>query len=252
MSKRINKLNIIYLLLACCFLLRTLCFAEEQLTVGVAANFMLPFHEIAARYEKEFKVRINATFTSTGNLYAQIKNGAPYDLLLTADEATPRRLLEEGLAAEPFIYARGKAVLWTANRQICASQDWQKALKMPEIKKISIAKPETAPYGAASVTALRAVGMEDLVKDRLVFAQDVAQSFQYAHTESVDAAFCALSSALSEEGKKGCYFEVDQAPLIVQAGCVIKGSKSKGVAEDFAGFVCSPTSQAIIHKYGYQ
>ena len=252
MSERIGKINIIYLIMGCCLLWRAPSLAEEKLTIGVAANFMLPFEEISGQFEKEFKIRINATYTSTGSLYAQIKNGAPYDLFLAADESTPQRLLQEGLAAKPFVYARGKAVLWTANKQICAAPDWQKALKMPEVKKISIAKPETAPYGAAAMTALAAVGMEDLVKDRLVFAQDVVQSFQYAHTESVDMAFCALSSALSKEGAKGCYFKVDQAPLIIQKACVVIGSKNKVTAEDFARFLCSPQARAIIKQYGYQ
>ncbi len=239
------------MLCACLFLHQTL-FAEEKLTIGVAANFMLPFQEIAQAFENKHPMKINATYTSTGNLYGQIIHGAPYDLFLAADERRPERLLKEGLTSETFIYARGRAVLWTAKGQICNAEDWQEALMNQGINQISIANPETAPYGAAAMQALKGTGLEEMNLKKLVFAQNVIQAFQYAHTESVDAGFCALSSAFSEQGKKGCYFLIEQAPAIIQRACIIKGSEKMGSAKKFAAFLGSLDAQIIKMKFGYK
>ncbi len=235
---------------ACLFLHQTL-FAEERLTIGVAANFMLPFQEISSTFENKHDIKINATYTSTGNLYGQIIHGAPYDLFLAADERRPERLLKEGFTSDTFIYARGRAILWTAKDQLCAAKDWQEALMMQGINKISIANPETAPYGTAAIKALQKVGMEEIVTKKLVFAQNVVQAFQYAHTESVDVGFCALSSVYSDRGKKGCYFLIEQAPVIIQKACIIKGSERRELAEKFAAFLCSQDAQNIKIKFGY-
>jgi molybdate transport system substrate-binding protein len=226
-------------------------FAGDKLTIAVAANFMLPFEEIAHTFEKKTSVKISATFTSTGNLYAQIINGAPYDLFLAADESRPELLHKQGLAGEPFLYAQGRLILWTAKEKICAAKDWQKALQMQTVNSVSIANPETAPYGAAAIKAMEITGMEMIVTKKLVFAQNVVQSFQYAHTESVDAGFCALSSVLSKQGKMGCYFLIEQAPVIVQKACIIKRSNKKDV-EKFVAFLLSSEAQAVKQKYGYE
>ena len=122
---------------------------------------------------------------------------------------------------------------------------------MQGINKISIANPETAPYGAAAIKALESTGRMGTVRKKLVFAQNVVQAFQYAHTESVDAGFCALSSVFSEQGKMGCYFLLEHAPVIIQRGCVLKGSKNRKLAEQFAAFLCSQDAQNIKTKFGY-
>ena len=110
------KKNIFLLVVSCCLIWCTTSSAEEKLTIGVAANFMVPFKEIAHKFETQTDVNIDATFTSTGNLYGQIINGAPYDLFLAADENRPDRLVKEGMAPDSFIYAREKAVLWTTKK----------------------------------------------------------------------------------------------------------------------------------------
>lgn len=246
------KKSIFSLIMGACLLWCPTLSAEEKLMVGVAANFMLPFEEIAHDFKGKTLVKIDAVYTSTGNLYGQIINGAPYDLFLAADERRPERLLKEGFATDVFVYARGKAVLWTAKDRICAAEDWQKALMLKGITRISIANPETAPYGAAAIRALKTAGLEVVVRKKLVFAQNVVQSFQYAHTESTDAGFCALSSALSTQGKKGCYFFIEQAPIIVQKACILKDSKKRQAAEMFVKFLCSPEARAIKENYGYE
>src|SRR5664280_3012818 len=128
-------------------------FAEEKISVAVAANFISAFKEIAADFEAKTKIKIEGTFSSTGNLYSQITNGAPYDLFLSADEERPAKLFKEGVADTPFIYARGQAVLWSANKDFCKAATWQDALKNKQIKKISIANTQTAPYGCLLYTS---------------------------------------------------------------------------------------------------
>lgn len=249
--KKFKNIKCSFLLMCACLFLHQTLFAEERLTIGVAANFMLPFQEIASTFENKHDIKIDATYTSTGNLYGQITHGAPYDLFLAADELRPERLVKEGLASDTFIYAQGRAVLWTAKKQLCAAKDWQEALMIQGITKISITNPETAPYGAAAITALESTDKMGAVRKKLVFAQNVVQAFQYAHTESVDAGFCALSSALSKQGKRGCYFLVEQAPIIIQRACILKSTKHRELANKFAVFLSSLEAQTIKMKFGY-
>jgi molybdate transport system substrate-binding protein len=230
----------------------SLLLAEQELTVGVAANFILPFEGLSRAFEQKTAIRVKATFTSTGSLYSQIKNGAPYDLFLSADERHPRRLQQEGLASEPFVYARGKLILWTSKENLCKLTQWQEVLLDPSVAKIAIANPETAPYGAAAVEALKRAGRWETIKPRLVFAQNIAQVFQYAQTESADAGFCALSSAYSEQGRKGCYVAIPEAPEIVQSACILKRTKQKEAALAFAQFLSSPEAKAVNRRYGYE
>ncbi len=226
--------------------------AAQELTVAVAANFILPFEELSRIFEQESGIKVKGTFTSTGNLYAQIRNGAPYDLFLAADEARPRLLHDAALAEKPFVYARGRVVLWTAKRALCAIRSWQAVVASPSTLRVAIANPETAPYGTAAVEALRKAGLREVVEPKLVFAQSVAQAFQYAHTEAADAGFCALSSACSEQGNKGCRWEVAEAPEVVQAACILKRNKEEIAVEKFAAFLASPQAGRIKKKYGYE
>ena len=136
-------------------------FAEEKISVAVAANFISAFKEMAADFEAKTKIKVEGTFSSTGNLYSQITNGAPYDLFLSADEERPAKLSKDGAADAPFIYAKGQAVLWSANKDFCKAKTWQDALKNEQVKKIAIANTQTAPYGAAAKKALEKVGMWD-------------------------------------------------------------------------------------------
>jgi len=227
-------------------------FAAEKLTIGVAANFLLPFRDFAVIFENKTSVGVEGIYMSTGSLYGQIKNGAPYDLFLAADEARPQRLVKEGLAEKAFVYARGKVVLWTAKKAFCRVGTWRKALTMPEMGRVALANPETAPYGSAAVKALKGAGIWEAVQGKLVFAQNVAQVFQYAHTEAVAGGFCALSSVFSEQGKRGCYFPVEEAPLIVQMACILNRTTQGHAAQQFAAFLNASEAQAVKKKFGYE
>ncbi len=226
--------------------------AQEALRVAVAANYIQAFKELAATFEKETGIKVEATFSSSGNLFSQINGGAPYDLFLSADEERPGRLHQSGEAGEPFVYARGRVILWSARKDFCDAGDWREALKREGIKKIAMANPEIAPYGMAAKAALVKAGLWELVEPKIVNAQDIAQTFQYASTEAVDAGLCALSAGCSEKGKAGCFYEVNEAPDIVQAACILKKTGKREQAERFAGFLVSPEARKIKEKYGYR
>jgi molybdate transport system substrate-binding protein len=225
----------------------------ENLVVGVAANFILPFKTMARVFEERTFIGVDPIFTSTGSLYAQIRNGAPYDLFLAADQVRPALLFRDGVVEKPFIYARGRLVLWTPDPALCKSgTTWKEVVSHASADRIGTANPETAPYGAASVEALKRTGLWEVVHPKLVYGQSIAQAFQYAHSRSVRVSFCALSSALSSRGKEGCYFNVKEAPAIIQAACIVRGRGIKEGARKFAAFLSSAEAEAIKRKYGYE
>ena len=226
--------------------------AAEGLRIAVAANFLLATKELARDFEEQTGIKVEATFASSGSLYAQIANGAPYDLFLSADEERPARLYKEGTAEKPFVYARGRVALWSARKEFCRAADWRQALRDPGVRRIAIANPETASYGTAARVALQKAALWDSGQEKRVIAQDIAQAFQYASTEAVDGAFCAFSSVLSEQGRMGCYYEILEAPEIVQSACVLKRTKDRAGAERFAAFLISAPAAAVKAKYGYR
>jgi len=226
--------------------------AGEKLLVAVAANFILPSGEMAEMFEARTGIPVEATYTSTGKLYGQIVQGAPYDLFFSADEKRPALLEKQDLCDTPFVYARGQVVLWTANKDLCGAAGWQAVVKNPKVLKIAIANTESAPYGTAAMIALRKAGLWDTLKEKYLFPQTVAQAFQYAETKSADAGFCAYASALSDKGKGGCFYPVPEAPAVVQAACILKRTEHRAAAEQFAAFVQSPEAQKIKEKYGYR
>jgi len=227
-------------------------FAEEKISVAVAANFISAFKDMAADFETKTKIKVEGTFSSTGNLYSQITNGAPYDLFLSADEERPAKLNKDGVADAPFIYAKGQAILWSANKDFCKTKTWQDALKNNKIQKIAIANIKTAPYGTAAKEALGKAGMWDALQNKLVYAETIAQSFQYANTSAVDAGFCAMSATVSAEGKKGCFYVINEAPEIVQSACLLKRTTHRADVEKFLVYLSSPAAEAIKIKYGYR
>ena len=135
---------------------------------------------------------------------------------------------------------------------MCSAKNWRLALGSVSARRISIANPETAPYGAASVAALKSTGLWEVIEPKLVFARNVIQAFQYAHTEAVDAGFCVRSSIYTERGKDGCYFFVKEAPPVIQAACVLKRSGQRAAADEFASFLTSSEAAVIKNKYGYE
>ncbi len=227
-------------------------FADQKINAAVVAGFIMPFEEIAAAYEAKTGVKIVPTYTSAGRFYGQIVNGAPYDIFLSADRERPDLLHEKALCEKPFIYATGEVILWSSNRNFCTFHDWRSALMGKDVKKIAIANPETAVHGLRAKKALQDAGLWDSVVSRLVYAPDLSQVFQYASEGAVDAAFCSLAHAYTDQGKTGCYYEMKEVPPVVYSACVLKNAKDIERARHFAAFLVSTEAQNIKKKYGYK
>lgn len=221
-----------------------------ELMIGQAANFMPAMKEIIPAFHAATGLEVQATYTSTGKLYAQIVNGAPYDLFLAADERRPFKLFSDGLAEKPFVYAKGKVVFWSLNKNLTAGS-WQESIRKGHLHKIAIANTETAPYGTAAMLALKKESLWDTVKPELVYAQSIAQAFQFASSGAADAGFCAYSSMFTPIGKKGTFKVVKEAPPVIQAACILKSSGNKEAARKFVDFLSGPEAAAIKKKYGY-
>ncbi len=227
-------------------------FAADSLTVAVAAAFKQPFTEIARSFEARYPIKVEASYASTGAFYAQIANGALYDILLAADAKRPQVLHEKGLAETPVIYARGRVVLWTNREDLCRAGDWKSAIRDAGARKITIVSSKTSPYGEAAERALRKEGLWEAVKPRFVFAQNVTQAFQYVYTGAAAAGFCALSDAVSVAGREGCRFELAEAPPVEHSACVLKRAKNGEAARLFLKFLQASEAEEIKRSYGYR
>ncbi len=226
--------------------------AETQ--VAVAANFAEPVRAIAQVLHKTTGHTLKITLGSTGRLYAQIRNGAPFDVLLAADTRAPEQLEADGLAqpGSRFTYATGKLVLWSAN---AAKVDGQGAvLKGDGFRKLAIANPKTAPYGAASVEAIDKLGLTAALTPKLVQGESIGQTYNFAVTGNAEIAFVALSQVL-EGGrlKSGSMWLVPQhlyAP-IRQDAVLLKTGANNEAAIALMKLLQSPDIKTLIRSYGY-
>ncbi|MDY0362594.1 MAG: molybdate ABC transporter substrate-binding protein [Desulforegulaceae bacterium] len=216
----------------------------EELKIACAANFILPMKEISKNFEKEYQVKITPVFGSTGMLYSQIINSAPFDIFFAADTKRPELLVQNKTGKDFFLYAKGKSVLWTKFENLKILKNFEDVFK--NSKSVSIALPDAAPYGKTVYELLEKKGLLKY-KDKLVFGKNVSQSFQYAFSGFTDSGFCALSQALSEKGKTGFYLSLDEAEPVIQGGCILKAKKS---AYNFVEYV--KKSDNILKKYGYE
>ena len=163
-----------------------------EVNAAVAANFTVPAQQIAALFEKETGNTVKFSFGSTGKFYSQIKEGAPFDVLLAADEKTPKKMEQEGLAVAntSFVYAMGKLVLWSAKAGYV--DDKGTVLNSDSYSKLSYADPKLAPYGLAAQEALQKLNLWDKVQSKLVTGDSITQAYQFAATGNAELAFIAL------------------------------------------------------------
>ncbi len=224
---------------------------DNKLSAAVVAGFIQPFGDMAAEFESKTGIKIEVTFSSAGKIYSQVINGAPYAIVLL-DEERAERLFKEGYAESPFVYAKGEVVLWTAKKELCGAADWRDVINRKDVKKIAIANPEIAVYGMSAKKALQSSGLWKSVEPRLIQSPDLAQVFQYATTESVDAGFCNLFQAYSEKGKAGCFYRMPEALPVIHSACLMKNSAGREAALKFAAYLVSPEAETIKNKYGYK
>jgi molybdate transport system substrate-binding protein len=230
--------------------------AAREITVAAASDLRFAFQDIATRFQKDTGNSVKLIFGSSGNFFAQIQNGAPFDLFFSADIEYPRKLEAAGLA-EPdtlYPYATGKIVLWVANQSKLDLTRGLQILLDPGIKKVAIANPQHAPYGRAAVAALEREKVYEQVAGKFVLGENISQTASFVVSGSADAGIVALSLALASSMKeKGRYVEIpaDEYPPIEQAAVVLKSSQKKQIARQFIAFLQTPRILELLRSYGF-
>lgn len=228
-----------------------------EITVAAASDLNFAFKEIVADFEKKTGSTVKLSLGSSGNFYAQLSNGAPFDLFFSADIGYPKKLEEAGLA-EPgtlYMYAVGRIVVWVPKGSpIDVGALGMKALQHPSVKKIAIANPKHAPYGRAAVAAMEHFKIHDAVKDKFVLGENISQTAQFIQTGGADIGIIALSLAVAPAMKEtGAYWEVpvDAYPWLEQGAVVLKAAKDVKAARAFLDYVKSQAGAAVFKRYGF-
>lgn len=224
---------------------------DVDLMIAQAANFMPAMQEIIPAFEKDTGIKVQVTYTSTGKLYGQIINGAPFDIFLAADTLRPERLYAEKIAEKPFVYAKGRVVLWTRNEHFC-KKPWKEIVTNHTVSHVALANTETASYGTVTKEMLKKEQLWTAMQPKLAIGQTISQVFQYVATGAADVGFCAYSYMFTPQAKEGCYVPVNEAAPVIQKACIISGTDHMKAAETFVLFLNSQVVTAIKHKYGYE
>lgn len=239
--------------LVCTLVLAATAHAGE-VQVAVAANFTAPMQRIAAEFEKDTGHKALLAFGATGKFYAQISNGAPFEVFLAADDETPTRLEKDLLTAPGtgFTYAIGKLALWSAKTGYIDGHG--EVLKQGDFKHLALANPKTAPYGAAAIEAMKQLGVLDRLQPRFVQGENIAQAHQFVATGNAELGFVALSQVL-KDGKltTGSAWIVSaklHAPIRQNAVVLAKG-RNKPAAAALVKYLKTDKARSIIRSYGY-
>lgn len=222
-----------------------------EVTVAAASDLNIAIKEIIAGFEKSTGNKVRLTLGSSGNFYAQISNGAPFEVFLSADVNYPRQLEAAGRAeaGSTFIYAIGRIVLWVPERsKLDPRQTAMKTLADPSIRRVSIANPQHAPYGRAAEAAMKKAGVYDSVKTKLVFGENISQAAQFVQSGAADIGVLALSLAKQAPGK---FWEIpaDMYPRMEQGAALMKGASP--AAHAFLEWLKRPQSRDILSRNGF-
>jgi molybdate transport system substrate-binding protein len=222
----------------------------EQVNVAVAANFTAPVKEIAAAFQKKTGNEAVLSFGSSGQFYTQIRQDAPFQVFLSADQDRPKKLADEGLAVPQsrFTYAIGRLVLWSRQSGYVKGEA---TLRSAKFAKVSICNPAAAPYGEAAIETMKSLKLYDALKPKFVEGADIMQAFQFVNTGNAEIGFVALSQLNGNVG--GSRWVVPQTlykPIRQDAVLLKKGASDKAAAA-FLEFLKGPQARAIIEKYGY-
>jgi molybdate transport system substrate-binding protein len=223
--------------------------------VAVAANFAEVVEELETMFEATTDHRLRVTSGSTGKLYAQIRNGAPFDILLAADQARPARLEAEGDAVpgSRFTYAIGQIVLWSPDPDAIAT-DGVTTLKTGDFDNLAIANPDLAPYGLAAKQTLQHYGLSNALSGKFVMGQNIGQAFSMVATGNAPLGFVAKSYVLSPRNDKpGSRWDVPTEAYdpIRQDAVMLKRAADNPAAQAFADFLRSDKARAVIERFGY-
>ncbi|MBA3611328.1 MAG: molybdate ABC transporter substrate-binding protein [Nitrospirales bacterium] len=229
--------------------------AAEEVRVAVAANFLSTLNEIITNFPADMGHTIVVSSGSSGKLYAQIKNGAPFDVLFSADAERPQQLEKEGLAVKGsrFVYSVGRLTLWSSDSNMVHG-DAQRVLSDGHFDHLAIANPKTAPYGRAAEQTLKKMGLWESLKDRIVQGENIGQAFQFVYSKNAQLGFVALSQALDPKTNgSGSRWDVPTSfhdSLEQEAVLLMRGKNNAG-AKAFLNYVKGDKSKAIIERFGY-
>ena len=226
----------------------------DEVQVAVAANFVAPMQKIAAEFAKDTGHKAQLAFGATGKFYAQIRNGAPFEILLAADDTTPEKLEKEGagVAGSRFTYAIGKLLLWSAKAGYV--DDKGEVLGKGDFRFVSIANPKLAPYGQAAIETLTALKLLEAIQTKFVQGENIAQTHQFVATGNAELGFVALSQVMKEgkiaEGSTWIIPSNLYRP-IRQDAVLLENGRNKPAAAALLQYLAGAKSKTIIKSYGY-
>ncbi len=229
---------------------------ENRLMLAAASNLRFPMNEVIAEYKKQRSTQITVSYGASGSLAAQIIAGAPYDLFFSADEEMPIRLSEAKLvlADSYFIYGSGQIVLWVLNQSpIDLNEEGMKALLHPTVKKIAIANPRYAPYGMASIAALKSMGFYEDLKSKLVFGENIFHTAEFVRKGGAEIGILSYSLASApplEASGRHWPVPLNLYPKFNQAAVILRRSQNIREAQSFVKFIQEEDGRAIFAKYG--
>lgn len=238
-------------------LLAQSCNNDKQnsvLRIAAASNLRYALEEINTEFEKGNGIKVEMSAASSGKLTAQIQNGAPFDVFLSANKKYPQYLYDKGFGqCEPRLFCYGLLVYW-AIKDLKLKSDMRK-ITGAGIHKIAIANPKNAPFGIAAVEALKSISAYGRIKNKVVFAENVSQISQYVLNNNVDVGFTGKSIVLSPKLKnKGKWFDVDEDLYhpIGQYVLLLKNNKTDNNAQKYIDYLNSPQAQKVFMRYGYK
>lgn len=230
----------------------------DEIVVAAAADLKYALDELLMEFRAEHpEAVVKASYGSSGNFHAQLANGAPFDLFLSADMAFPRSLAAAGLADVPslFPYATGLLVLWVPDESpLDLEKDGLRVLLDPRVRKVAIANPEHAPYGQAAVAALRHAALYEGVAGKLVLGENVAQAAQFVETGNAEIGVIALSLALAPVmAQKGRHWQVppDHFPPLLQGGVIPARAKNPRGAALLREWIISRRGRELLSRHGF-
>jgi len=228
----------------------------EEIAIAAASDLNFAIKELIAEYEKKSGHHVKLSLGSSGNFYAQLKQGAPFDLYFSADIAYPKKLEDAGLTVPGSVYryAIGRIVLWAPKNSSLDVTKGLTVLRDSGVRKIAIANPKHAPYGRAAVAAMEHEKVYEDVKDRLVLGENISQAAQFIESGACDVGIIALSLALAPTMKSaGSYWPIpaDSHPPLEQGAVILKQSKNQELTRQFLEFMKGPQGQEIMTRYGF-
>lgn len=228
--------------------------AAGRASVAVASNFAAPMKQLAADFERQTGHTLTISTGATGKFYAQIRHGAPFDVLLAADDATPARLMREGAAVARQTYAIGRLVLWSAAPGYVT--DGEAVLRARRFKRLAIANPRLAPYGAAALETLTRLGLADALTPRFVVGENIAQTHQFVASGNAELGFVALSQVTQDGRLVGGSAWIVPASLhapIRQDAVLLKRGADNDAARALFDFLKSPSvALTLTQRFGYE